>query len=739
MVKTEQTKTLVVPDNYSTIQSAINAAISGDTIFVHNGTYHEAVIVDKTVALVGENKETTIIDGLRSDTVIKVIADYVNITEFKIINAANNGVYLNHSIGTTIKENIIDDGHYQSSTGIFLENSNENTISNNLIIENFLGSKLTSSNANIFLNNVIRDNVENVWMGFCNYNYFDNNKCGESSGFSSLYINNCSNNLFRRNEISSSQNWGMYLASYSSGNIFSENTFSQNKADFIIHYCAYNTFIHNNIFVSGIDNQDCLNTWDDGEEGNYWSDYNGIGAYTINSSYALETKPSRHTYGFDHDFHPLLSPYNIIHPSDPQTKSLSPQNATYNTDTIALTITTSNPTSGTTYKLDEKWDVISGNTTLQCLSNGTHTLTTYATKTDGSLVPVDIVFFNIDAIVNSTKSIGKVYNYNWSPPSPPSPTVKIQSPTQGNTYNTKNILLNFTVTEDEKYVSLDTKITSLEYVLDPVYFEPLMTYTGWKDVNILSGQELAKFYSITLPNVADGNHSLYVRATATETVFQGYNVIVSGGAGVNFVVNTGSSNSNQGSSSSSNSPQPSPTPTSSIHTTPPQTGDDRSFVNFTLNGNVTLSQLSNVTIATNHVTNTTIMSFAITGQSDTIGFSNVTIPKDQEPYGEAPTVYIDNERCQNQGYTQDTNNYYVWYTIHFSTHQVSINFVSSEAIATPNASSNQTVLQLNWLQIIIGVTVAIVIITIIIVVVKLVLSKKGKLEESTILPNNSRA
>jgi parallel beta-helix repeat protein len=669
---------------------------------------------------------------LRSDTVIKVIADYVNITGFKIINGASNGVYLNHSIGSTIKENIIDNFHYQISTGICLENSNENTISNNLITENFLASKLTSSNANIFLNNVIIDNVQSIWMGSCSNNYFDNNKCGGSSGFSSLYINNCSDNLFRRNEITSSQNWGMYLAFYSSGNIFSENTFSQNKADFIISYCAYNTFIHNNIVVSDIDNQDCLNTWDNSEEGNYWSNYNGIGAYTINSSYALETKPSRHTYGFDHDFHPLLTPYNIIRPSDPQTTLLSPQNATYNTDTINLTLAATNPISGTTYKLDGKWNVISQNTTLQWLSNGTHTLTTYATKTDGTLILVDNVVFKVDAIVNSTKPAEKVYNYNWSVPPPPNPIVKIQFPIQGNTYNTKNILLNFTVTEDEKYISLDTKITSLEYVLDPVYFEPLMTYTGWKDVNILSGLELTKFYSITLPNVADGNHSLYVRATATETVYQGFNVIVTGGAGVNFiVVNAGNSNSNQGSSSSSNSPQPTPAPTASIHTTltPSPTGDDRSAVNFTLNGNVTLSQLSNITIATSQSANKTTVSFAVAGQSGTTGFSNVTIPKDQVPCGVTPTVYIDNEPCQNQGYTQDANNYYIWYTIHFSLHQVSINFIPNTVTPTPADSPIQPVQELNWLQIIVGFTVAIGIIAVIIVVPKLVLNKKDKTED----------
>jgi pectin methylesterase-like acyl-CoA thioesterase len=36
-------------------------SIDGDTVFVHNGTYHEYVIVEKTIQLIGEDKNSTII------------------------------------------------------------------------------------------------------------------------------------------------------------------------------------------------------------------------------------------------------------------------------------------------------------------------------------------------------------------------------------------------------------------------------------------------------------------------------------------------------------------------------------------------------------------------------------------------------------------------------------------------------------------------------------------------------
>ena len=40
-------------------------------------------------------------------------------------------------------------------------------------------------------------------------------------------------------------------------------------------------------------------------------------------------------------------------------------------------------------------------------------------------------------------------------------------------------------------------------------------------------------------------------------------------------------------------------------------------------------------------------------ESGTIGFSNITIPISAVPYGTTPTIYIDSQPAQNQGYTQE--------------------------------------------------------------------------------------
>ena len=92
--------------------------------------------------------------------------------------------------------------------------------------------------------------------------------------------------------------------------------------------------------------------------------------------------------------------------------------------------------------------------------------------------------------------------------------------------------------------------------------------------------------------------------------------------------------------------------------------------------------MTNISITTKQSPATTTLSFTITGESGTEGFSNITIPKGSVNYGSTPTIYIDNKPAQNQGYTQDNTNIYVWYSTHFSSHQVTIQLVIPSAPTT---------------------------------------------------------
>ena len=104
------------------------------------------------------------------------------------------------------------------------------------------------------------------------------------------------------------------------------------------------------------------------------------------------------------------------------------------------------------------------------------------------------------------------------------------------------------------------------------------------------------------------------------------------------------------------------------------TTNNGSTVALTLDGNVTRSRLSEVAITANQSTDTTSVSFTMTGDEGNTGFCNMTIPKTAVPYGNMPKIEIDGQPASDQGFTQDSDCFYVWFTTVFSTHQVSIVF-----------------------------------------------------------------
>jgi len=139
------------PGNYTKIQEAIDNAIDGDIVFVYNGTYIENLIVDKSIKLMGENKNSTIIDGdgtAQWSVILIKNANSVNVSGFNIINAGHGyGVEIDSKYNN-ISNNIIGPNHNTNAIMI-LEAHNiiyDNTIINENGIYTYSGYNLISRN-----------------------------------------------------------------------------------------------------------------------------------------------------------------------------------------------------------------------------------------------------------------------------------------------------------------------------------------------------------------------------------------------------------------------------------------------------------------------------------------------------------------------------------------------------------------------------------------------------------------
>jgi len=225
------------PNNYTKIQDAIDNASNGDTVFVYDDSspYYENVIVYKSIDLVGESKESTIIDGQRTGIVIHVTVSDVEIEGFTIQLSGRTGTYGNMSgvcIGymvrnVTIYDNIVSD----NLKGIYIYSWASNiSIKNNLISYNWMwGIQLWGPNTNMTIEgNIIENNFIGIHgLGTVKYNII------------------ISKNIINNEDIFNDE-FGITLIGY--GCLISENNIErQNRGLWLI---GLNNTISNNNFIN---------------------------------------------------------------------------------------------------------------------------------------------------------------------------------------------------------------------------------------------------------------------------------------------------------------------------------------------------------------------------------------------------------------------------------------------------------------------------------------------------------
>jgi len=317
-----QSKTILVPDDYTTIQSAIDHASARDTVFVKNGTYdgpvNQTIVINKNISIIGENVNSTIIKLYPAynmtwlfATAFTTYSDAIAITadNFKIqnltiilenqggfITAKGNGIEItNNNISTGVSTGVdvngsnckIDnntvDGHIQLAgsyseiaennvSSIFIYGSH-NTIERNICESISLGYEPNNANNNLILGNtIINNNYGNsgIFLSNSNDNFFCKNKLSGIFGYG-IELWNSNNNTITANDIANSQLATITEGNSSDNKIYLNNFFKDNNwRDYI-----YDEYTDPNIRAANPTLTISTNIWDFDKKGNYWGNYNG--------------------------------------------------------------------------------------------------------------------------------------------------------------------------------------------------------------------------------------------------------------------------------------------------------------------------------------------------------------------------------------------------------------------------------------------------------------------------------
>ena len=276
--------TLVVPDNYSTITSAINHASQGDVIFVKSGIYHENIQINKSITLEGENSTKAIIigsGGPNEPATLTLAAKGIKVSGFTI-ESANSSIRTQNALGINIQADncTINDNIFQNNyIGVFCALQSSTTITNNIISSSikdgirFYAGSLNNISDNSIIGNAVSGIAIGGYLNILSGNILQNNFRGIGLGSSYSVVFD--------NKIMSNAESGIWLSG--SNNIISANELAANKYGvFITTQGAAprtNQFYHNNFennSRNAIGNSSFLvESWDNGypSGGNYWSDY----------------------------------------------------------------------------------------------------------------------------------------------------------------------------------------------------------------------------------------------------------------------------------------------------------------------------------------------------------------------------------------------------------------------------------------------------------------------------------
>ncbi len=192
--------------NYTRIQDAIDSASDGDTVFVYSGWYTENLVINKSIIVSGEERNTTVIIGQNDSEIVLINKSDVEFMRFTIQrNNETNliGIMIRNCVSSHIHEITVKSCYY----GILVVETESVILSDNSILGCFYGIQNVITGNLTITRNRIDGNGEGVGIEvqvtrFRNYikrNSITNNSIGVSLIFTA-YSDVRENNFFENQQ-----------------------------------------------------------------------------------------------------------------------------------------------------------------------------------------------------------------------------------------------------------------------------------------------------------------------------------------------------------------------------------------------------------------------------------------------------------------------------------------------------------------------------------------------------------
>ena len=210
---------ITVPDDYPTIQEAINAADEGDTVLVKAETYYEHVFINKPISLIGEDRETTVIDGNGTGTVVSIGANDVSIINFTVRNAGKAWAGVGYP-DSCIRGNGV--------RWIRIEN--------NILTEAAVCTWFYSSSFVNITNNIIFNSTVAGVIGYASSNITIHQNIAHNCGVMGLHLDGNSKNCNITSNTIMHTLEGIEIEK-SAGNFIAENRLQRNNVSIVLNQC----------------------------------------------------------------------------------------------------------------------------------------------------------------------------------------------------------------------------------------------------------------------------------------------------------------------------------------------------------------------------------------------------------------------------------------------------------------------------------------------------------------------